>query len=333
MYKTEVLEGIWVSRRCVLIGMCLLITLLSSSCAIRKKGSEQPMGDGKTVLYQVAREELSLMMCYVIKTRNNKLIVIDGGIDGHGKNAEVYLLDVLKDIQGTEKPEIEAWFFSHIHPDHVNEFRKMVDSKKGQFTVNKIYFHFPTREFMQRTSPSALALSEQFGRAFNELKGLNAYELYVPPMVGYKIQIDNVTFEILQVPDNETTANAINNSCMVFRMTAEGQTVLFLGDLGVEGGVRLLNTYRDALKSDMVQMAHHGQAGVDKDVYEAIDPKVCLWPTPIWVWENKDSNGVEGNGPYQTTEVRKWMFEDLGVKHHFVTGLSGTQAIELPYAF
>ena len=61
---------------------------------------------------------------------------------------------------------------------------------------------------------------------------------------------------------------------------------LFLGDLGVEGGEELLSLNKEAIKNmDYVQMAHHGQAGVNEDVYQVIDPKYCLWPTTDWLWK------------------------------------------------
>ena len=58
------------------------------------------------------------MMCYVIKTNNNKLIVIDGGIDGHGLYKPPYLLEELRKISGEEHPVVDAWFITHAHHDH-----------------------------------------------------------------------------------------------------------------------------------------------------------------------------------------------------------------------
>lgn len=101
---------------------------------------------------------------------------------------------------------------------------------------------------------------------------------------------------------------------------------MFLGDAGVEAGNSLVKTYGDDLKSDMVQMAHHGQAGVNKNVYAKIDPKVCLWPIPSWVWENT-------NNQFQTNYTKKWIFEELQVKHHYISGLYGTESIEFPFDF
>jgi hypothetical protein len=73
------------------------------------------------------------------------------------------------------------------------------------------------------------------------------------------------------------------------RAWVEGQSILFLNDLGGfnsdrSSGARLVNTYGEKLKSDIVQMAHHGQKGSQKALYDLVDAKVHLWPTPAFVW-------------------------------------------------
>jgi hypothetical protein len=125
-------------------------------------------------------------------------------------------------------------------------------------------------------------------------------------------------------------SNVVNNSCSIIRMEVEGQTVLFLGDAGVEQGKVLLEKHGEELRSDFVQMAHHGQNGVTKEVYEAIKPKACLWPTPLWLYDNDIGKGY-GSGPWQTLVVRDWM-QELGVKHHFIDK-DGTHEIVLPFVF
>ena len=75
----------------------------------------------------------------------------------------------------------------------------------------------------------------------------------------------------------------------------------------------------------MVQMAHHGQNGVSKEAYEKIAPTLCLWPIPIWVYQN-------AQGVYQTTEVRNWMAA-MGVKYHLVAGVDLTQSLTFPVDF
>jgi hypothetical protein len=112
---------------------------------------------------------------------------------------------------------------------------------------------------------------------------------------------------------------------MVFRVEVGGQTLLFLGDAHISQGNQLVAKYGDDLKSDFVQMSHHGQGGVSKEVYGVIAPTVCLWPSADWVFDN-------WNGNLSTFQTREWMIE-LGVKYHFITGRDKTQEIGLPVDF
>lgn len=122
---------------------------------------------------------------------------------------------------------------------------------------------------------------------------------------------------VLREPDPAITANCINNSSVVFRLDVNGHRVLFLGDLGTEGGAHLLQSVpREALRSDVVQMAHHGQHGVEQPVYEAIQPRCCLWCTPGWLWDNLGPDGCDSS-PFGTLILRSWMSE-MGVHRHFM---------------
>ena len=118
-------------------------------------------------------------------------------------------------------------------------------------------------------------------------------------------------------PENpEITANPINNSSIAFRLWDATKSVLFTGDLGPEGGEKLLNSDQARhLPADYVQMAHHGQKGVSEAFYAAVNPSFCLWPTPKWLWDN-DNGGGPGSGPWKTLEVRAWM-DKLAIKRHY----------------
>ena len=72
-------------------------------------------------------------------------------------------------------------------------------------------------------------------------------------------------------------------------------------------------------------MAHHGQNGVSKEVYEAINPKICFFNCPEWLWNNDNGNGYN-SGTWQTIEVRNWL-ENLGTTN-FVA-YNGDQTIRL----
>ena len=273
-------------------------------------------------LYQLVPEKNSLMQSYVIKTANGKLIVIDGGIDGEGKDRAPYMPAALRAIAGVgegEYFEVEAWFLSHAHKDHIYELSKMMRdyTADSNYKINNIYFDFPefgSAEYAgQNADMEASQIKENINK-YGEVIGATVKEgsTYYDDLNGAVInseavakglsfEIDGVKIEVLQTWDPADGTSNVNDTSIVLRFTIGEQTVLFLNDLGSIGGRRLLATYGDKLKSDIVQMAHHGQAGVNKDVYDAIDADVHLWPTPIWVWNN-------ANHTYQIDEVREWLY-------------------------
>ncbi|MBQ7445354.1 MAG: MBL fold metallo-hydrolase [Clostridia bacterium] len=104
--------------------------------------------NGKVEVYQLAPEKNSLMMSYVIKTKEGKIIVIDGGIDGEGLDASPYLPAAIRAILGlgqNDRFEIDAWFLTHHHKDHFWELAKMLKDYKesDNYVINNFYFAFP----------------------------------------------------------------------------------------------------------------------------------------------------------------------------------------------
>lgn len=311
-----------VSLILLVIIVCLCISALPA-CESEEKPHDGP------VVYQLGPDEKMLMLGYVIKTPNNRFVVIDGG--GVGKKSKGFLLSALQEITGQEVPEIEAWFLTHLHDDHVTEFcdlTKYYDEELGEIKIKDVYFNFPSMEFMERSETGKYAyLRDDVQHGYDKIKGKGEFDRINGKNVfeGDVIEIDGVRFDILLTVTDEERESNINDTSLIFRATIEGQTILFLADAYISEGQRLLKKYGSELKSDIVQMAHHGQAGVKKVVYEAIDPTLCLWPTPEWVYNNK-------NGNLQTLEVRQWMM-DMGIKYHMISGVDFTQSLNFPVDF
>ncbi len=116
--------------------------------------------------------------------------------------------------------------------------------------------------------------------------------------------------------------NSFNNSSVAYRVEMGGKRILFFWVIwaGRQGKIFLANHTQEELKSDVLQMAHHGQRGVEEELYQEISPEVCLWPTPDWPWDNVQ-DGVAGAGSYKTPIVRGWMVT-LGVKKIFVSRMA-----------
>jgi beta-lactamase superfamily II metal-dependent hydrolase len=250
---------------------------------------------------------------------NGTLIVFDGGFESE----EPYLYEYLKGLGG----HVKAWFLTHFHDDHFGCFLTMLQ-KHPDITVDEVCYNFPPDEYLLLWEPKqSHNPTEVWLMLFREAIAARKIPV-VTATVGdvYAFDEGNVTVRVLRTYN--TAFNYINNSSTVFRVEVDGKSILFLGDLEPDGGHELIETVDHALlKADYVQMAHHGQGGVEKEVYEVVKPTYCLWPTPSWLWDNMGPGGYD-TGAFRTVIVRGWISSLRCVKKHYRM-TEGTQVIDL----
>ena len=263
---------------------------------------ESYLGGAELTLLAPATQSQNLSC--VIQTKAGSLIVVDGGL----REDAPHLIETIKAKGG----RVSAWLITHPHSDHIGALTEILNTQPIPVEIDNIYYSFLEREFYQR--------GEHMGRMDNLDNLLAAFNNVAPEKLhpsidkGQQIQVDEVTINVMNKPFR-SLHNTFNNSSVAYRLDLNGKRILFLGDMGWDAGQNLLKKNKpEDLKADIVQMAHHGQDGVEMDVYRVIKPEICLWPTPDWLWDNV-KNGVVDAGPWKTVTVRKWM-EELGVSLH-----------------
>ena len=346
----------------LLILLALLVSFLPTTGLISRVSA----ADKSTDIYQLPSRTLNdagtkyrQQMSYIIRSRNGKIIVIDGGYSTDNLDAN-YLISQLKTITGKEVPNVDAWFFTHDHGDHVGAFKAIAARLREKLTVTAVYYRFPTDAEIDKYAPEAdraalKASTQSFRKHVAVMKKADGTPTDTVTVSARHVNRCNSTFyfdsvqidvlmtcqEVFWGCDNITTkysgnlnnngkaytsqtikqlveADFGNNTSMVFRLSTMGQSVLFMGDAAEPEGL-MLKYFHDqnaansnkyfSLKSDIVQMAHHGQNAVPKSVYVAIAPKIALWPCPDWLYTPSSSSGL-------TTEyTKKWMSE-LGVTNY-----------------
>ena len=237
----------------------------------------------------------------VIKSPHGKLIVIDGGWEADA--------DKLSSLILQQGGKVDAWLITHPHEDHVGALCAILDDTARKIKIDKIYCSLANPDWYRKVSTTGAGIADQLLSAFTKLPvGTVTNNIGR----GTEINIDDVNIRVLN-NRGVYTYNGVNNSSLVYKIRVSGQSILILGDLAYDGGKDLIKTCTAAeLKSDIVQMAHHGQQGVDQDAYALIAPTTCLWPSPAWLWNNDNGGGV-GSGPWGTLTTRAWM-DALGVK-------------------
>ena len=254
-------------------------------------------------LWQLPSQIGSIGMSYVIQTSAGKVIVFDGGwVQESG-----YMRGFLAALGN----KVDAWFMSHPHDDHAGVLMDILQDPRD-LKIQTIYQSSLDQEWYNIYESDYKDFSDSYYKAVRE-SNVQSVEVEL----GMNITVDGVLFEILGVKNPELIDNPYNDQSVVVKVTDASKSVLFLGDLGWDGGKKLLaSEYSSKLKSDYVQMAHHGQNGVEEDFYQAVAPKYCLWPTPLWLWNNDGGEGIN-SGPFTTMQTREWV-EKLGVKKNYL---------------
>ena len=295
----------------------LLSLLLLSSCgkADQEKHAAQE-GVQNTMymnaIHQLASVQDTICDSYIITTEDGKVIAIDGG---HAFETD-YFLSYLKKVTGQETPHIDMWFLSHPHDDHCQVFYEVVENRPDALTFDKVCLKYAPVGFYGNIGDEE---SENDVREFVRLSAGFPEKVFFAAD-GDRFSVGKADFTVLYTFDPSFTN--CNESSMIFRMDLGGKSVLFTGDAAVNAGKKVLANpeYAALLDCDICKMAHHGQDGVDRDFYEAVSPEICLWPTPSWVWDNR-------NGNLKTLEVRDWI-EQLGVKKNYIM-MDGSQVLIL----
>jgi hypothetical protein len=119
---------------------------------------------------------------------------------------------------------------------------------------------------------------------------------------------------------------------MIFTVETEGERTIFLGDATDQAAEIAVNAYGDYLKSDILQLSHHGKRNYSgmkmshmQELYTFVRPEIVLWPT------SNDNYLTDGD---ETEVVSKhfWNLEALkSARECYIAGGSIT-VLELPYS-
>ena len=218
-------------------------------------------------------------MMYVIQLADGKFIVIDGGEYGLEDTWRLHDYLIEHTPQG-QKTTIASWIFTHEHPDHIELVKNFIPRYKEEIDLESVSYRFPSEQF--KTSEK-----ENDTAAVNSYKELIfIVETNYPDAIHYQLHAGQshyykgMEMEILHTTE-EFYPNAPSNwndTSLAFRMIFDsGKTAIFLGDSPTLFCQILVDTYGDYVKSDVFQLTHHGLIGGNLELYQNIDPDICLW--------------------------------------------------------
>lgn len=253
-------------------------------------------------------------MGYVFVTENRHLIVVDGG---HGADAEPFL-DLLTEAAG-ETPVVDLWMVTHPHGDHYGALREIAtrEDLRGRISVKELWWYFPP-EFRDGKGK---APCEGANRHLREIcTALGAVE-HIPRM-GETATVDGLTLEMLFVPADCGDIHNPNSLSLIFTVKSSAKTALITGDAFADTLGYCAERYGEALKSDILQLPHHGLCDTGLPAfYRLAGAETLLIPI------SEAGDRCMRSGIYGDATAANLVAEELATTVH--RAFEGTVAVEL----
>src|SRR5690606_23135001 len=134
--------------------------------------------------------------------------------------------DYLKQLGG----KVDTWIVTHPHMDHIGVPLKIIENKK--IKINRLLHSALEEDWVK--------IHEE--KAYNNVVNYNdilkkSVISIIDVSIGESFKLgEGIEMKVLGTKNEKITVNAINNSSMVFKIFSKSKSILFLGDLGPEGG-------------------------------------------------------------------------------------------------
>ena len=222
-------------------------------------------------------------MCFVIRLSDGRFIVVDGGTyDGITSFAAAIYAKMRDQSPDPNNIVIAAWIFTHSHSDHTGGFVSFAPTYASHVTLQCVISNFPSEAEFE-SAGEALTEFTRWKGALGSFNSLMQYKAHT----GQRFAIGDATVEFLYTHEDfvtktrsvGTVKNNWNNSSLIFSLEIAGQKIMFTGDSQEIPNNLTANIYGSYLKSDILQVCHHGGIGGTNSLYAAIDPEVALYTT------------------------------------------------------
>ena len=218
-------------------------------------------------------------MCYLIKLDNGEFIAIDSG----NNKVEAPIYEQLMKNSEDGHPVIAAWFFSHFHQDHIGgfiDFAKNSEYMKN-VTVKSVVYNFPEDQVILTARGSWQDMDN-----IRDWPELIARVGCTPirARTGQKFVLGNAEIDVLYTYEDlqpfYVHHDRSNPTSSVISVKIEGQRLIITGDCCGEATRLMVNRYGEGLKTDFVQLPHHGfgDGGTAIEFYQLCDAPYVLYP-------------------------------------------------------
>ena len=263
-------------------------------------------------------------MGYILQLADVSFVVMDGGF--YSNADQIY--EYMKAKAPNGKIVIAVWLISHQDTDHCKAFVTFSGRYGSEVQMEYLIVNFPSAFLCSEVGHELEVSVLSAAKTLDGCKIIKAH-------TGMKLFLRNAEIEILFTLDAKVPESIINpNNCsLVYQVKVEGETLLFCGDMADDAARILVSMYGEYLKSDFVQISHHGLTnGSGREptnvvqFYRYACAEVVLWPCSEERYLNTDGDA--------SRDIANFGMNQAAMESARETWIAGGERItvfELPY--
>ena len=165
--------------------------------------------------------------------------------------------------------------------------KQFVANYKHAVDIKALVFNPPSQAINNSKNDDGVKEGGEYQKIINVAKEIDGCEV-IRAHVGDRYYIGGAVIDMLYTVDHQypTTFTYYNTCSMIFSVKLGGQRVMVTGDGANVSFSKIARMYGESLKSDFVQVAHHGyttgvsdgSATAIMEAYKYMAPSVVLYP-------------------------------------------------------
>ena len=281
----------------------------------------------------------------VIQLEDGSFIIIDGGrakasSETNNKDAQI-LMDFLnsKKPSSHSKPKV-VWMYTHVHSDHINlsrdnffpTYKDKIDLQLVCLNLpdfNEVENHIASAGWKESNAASAYVKSVDllYSSLETNFPNTSIYTFHT----GDKLYFAGCEVEILVTPEDYYLKGFswINDTSCAFKIKMSGKSFMVFGDCTAPVNDQMVACFGNYIKSDIIQVTHHGVGGATLSSVKYVDADVCFWAVKekifkedtrsttgdahVWLRANTGTNGQRKRSHYNQDYITTVTIPDMKV--------------------